>query len=211
MFSFWVNRVSVAFTVTLTCIAVLCCAANSDGDGSVAISSSAPAHEYGTSLNRPFEDFSPQRTKPGLNEIIYPQSDKTTVKDAEANKCNDGYYVIDGDGCEPCIENCKICSGSSGCDTCNDGFYYDLTTAACLPCEDGDCKVCNPADTSSECKDGSHVTAGHTRDNSGTCGNDCRWTIDDEGTLTISGSGGIEYTTSFDRGFVKSVIIQDGK
>ena len=50
---------------------------------------------------------------------------------------------------------------------------------------------------------------------SGTCGENLTWTLDDEGTLTISGTGDMENYSShsspfYYRGAIKAVIIEDG-
>ena len=52
---------------------------------------------------------------------------------------------------------------------------------------------------------------------SGTCGDNCQWTLDDEGILTIGGSGKMDdYGSLLDvpwyssRGSIKKVVIEEG-
>ena len=66
-----------------------------------------------------------------------------------------GYTEIDGI-CEPCQENCDICSSLSSCDSCSDGYFMVLNSdgeesgicsacaSSCLTCEKSHnkCKSC---------------------------------------------------------------------
>jgi len=45
---------------------------------------------------------------------------------------------------------------------------------------------------------------------SGTCGTNAEWTLDDEGTLVISGTGAIEENAFEGRTQIKSVTISEG-
>ena len=45
---------------------------------------------------------------------------------------------------------------------------------------------------------------------SGTCGDNVTWTLDDEGTLTISGSGAMSDTAFYQRTDIKKVVIESG-
>lgn len=47
-------------------------------------------------------------------------------------------------------------------------------------------------------------------DNSGTCGDNLTWTLDDEGTLIITGTGEMSSSPSWPHLNVKKVIIQEG-
>jgi len=80
-----------------------------------------------------------------------------------ASKCPFGYYNKNGltKTCDPCTSNCKICSNSSECITCDSNFYYfylnrrcysaincpfrtfpnDGVIKACLPCT-SNCSSC---------------------------------------------------------------------
>ena len=45
---------------------------------------------------------------------------------------------------------------------------------------------------------------------SGTCGDNVTWTLDQNGTLTISGAGDMENSAFYNNNNIKSVIIENG-
>ena len=62
-----------------------------------------------------------------------------------------------------------------------------------------------------------NITASAATTASGTCGNNLTWTLDDEGTLTISGTGSMTEYNAYSyppwytyRSFIKSVVIDEG-
>ncbi|ELP85453.1 protein serine/threonine kinase, putative [Entamoeba invadens IP1] len=55
--------------------------------------------------------------------------------------------------------NCIHAGSSGGCELCNDGFYYDVTTQICLSCVPH-CKNCNDAKTCVVCDDTYEVQNG---------------------------------------------------
>ncbi len=67
------------------------------------------------------------------------------------NTCAVTYYY-NGSVCLSCINNCKICSNSTNCIECLDGYSYDVI--AC--CSHGTLD-CNSNGSSSSCKTGFYL------------------------------------------------------
>lgn len=75
---------------------------------------------------------------------------------AECSACMDGYYknIDDNPTCNQCLDDCKICSETGKCDTCDDDFYLN-SGDSCSECP-FKCKTCSEIDgvvTCDVCKD----------------------------------------------------------
>lgn len=60
------------------------------------------------------------------------------------------YYNSTEKLCKPCVKNCKTCSGTTFCSTCNDGFVLDSTTKTCKACLVG-CRSCSLGNIYASC------------------------------------------------------------
>ena len=47
---------------------------------------------------------------------------------AQGTVCKDGEYKATDGTCKPCMSDCKKCTSSKDCTTCNDGFYKETST-----------------------------------------------------------------------------------
>jgi proprotein convertase subtilisin/kexin type 5 len=86
-----------------------------------------------------------------------------------AQDCVAGSYPDQDSGeCLSCISNCAVCSGSTGCTTCFDGYFlhantcvpncpvstYPMANGTCAPCITN-CTACRDSLTCSQCAGGS--------------------------------------------------------
>lgn len=66
--------------------------------------------------------------------------------------CENGFFKTDDSKCEPCIDNCLMCSSSSGCGLCEDGYWY--TSEECAKCQIDNCAKCSSSTKCTKCNDG---------------------------------------------------------
>ena len=112
-------------------------------DGCVRTTDCNPCDDY---LCADCEDFSSICEPEGCIE--------NAVLNGDVCECNDpNYYQIDLAICAECVtEGCEVCSVSTECEVCKDGFYLDENNQ-CQPCN-VKCDLCTSADVCTFCSEG---------------------------------------------------------
>lgn len=114
---------------------------------------------------------------------VYPRS--LTCRENIVLSCESGYYVLNGQICEPCAANCLQCTSKSYCLTCAAGYFgYNcqscsahcstcLSSTNCLACSSGyylqnknctqcpiaNCLSCSSAGACTKCKSGTYLAS----------------------------------------------------
>ncbi|ELP86055.1 hypothetical protein EIN_326520 [Entamoeba invadens IP1] len=100
------------------------------------------------------------------NGDCLPRSSITTcaveVTESGCSTCKDGYYTVNGNECQKCVEGCAKCSEQNQCISCDDTFVLKSTMCVsyntitkCTKTKDSKCSSCtfwySPSDDGTHC------------------------------------------------------------
>jgi hypothetical protein len=75
--------------------------------------------------------------------------------------CTNGTY-LENNTCNPCIANCQVCTSTTICDTCAQGYLFNNATSVCVVAVNcsavGGCSICDSINGCTQCLSGYNLT-----------------------------------------------------